>query len=77
MNAIERSALLSHPTASRAKAPKRRPPSGINFKEVSTVRCFAEQLFQCFVKLTVMVGSGDKFVHSKCKILGRYCTDDD
>lgn len=34
LNAIERSEVLTHPTASRVKAPKRRPPSGINFKEV-------------------------------------------
>lgn len=34
-NAIERSELLTHPTASRARAPKRRPPSGINVKEVN------------------------------------------
>ncbi|KAK7582758.1 hypothetical protein V9T40_014203 [Parthenolecanium corni] len=33
LNAIERSEVLTHPTASRVKAPKRRPPSGINFKE--------------------------------------------
>ncbi|XP_065200894.1 CD2-associated protein-like isoform X2 [Planococcus citri] len=33
LNAIQRAELLTHPTASRAKAPKRRPPSGINFKE--------------------------------------------
>lgn len=34
LNAVERSEVLTHPTASRVKAPKRRPPSGINFKEV-------------------------------------------
>lgn len=36
LNVVGRSELLSHPTASRARAPKRRPPSGINFKEVSS-----------------------------------------
>ena len=37
LNVIERSEVLTHPTASRAKAPKRRPPSGINFKDVSKI----------------------------------------
>lgn len=37
-NAIERSELLTHPTASRARAPKRRPPSGINVKEDENVQ---------------------------------------
>ena len=52
-DSVERSAMLTHPTASRVKAPRRRPPSTVYNKEaVSNIHviCMNHKLF---IKLCV------------------------